>query len=415
MFAENRKSIEDPRNNATRLYCEPLYYQQDVVATISANTRAPINITSQGEKQVLPVEKWNSSFFEFQMNEGSLNQRNRGALPLSGWPDQLETVSTYPVSLSTGGPWISSMAGYAIGAAGRPLEELLDPEALKDAYQSAYRIIFARAMIEILDQEFRSTASISGRLDYLQEAVTLVPIFTYIVQGFLGFVSICSMILLVISWRRTWTLSSDPATIASVQSLVAENTALLEDFSKLERLHPVDFEQSLKTKKFKLESSGRYNMWVCAGISMEHLLIGHRIAESDSFDPAAENSHGLVRSSSSGFDPLQPVRPNEFRSYMILPFVLFLVVLAVGLGVLYHQSQPYGEWNFVYVASWLQGLIDLPVLTHDRNSKTFYKSGCSSDNRELHTHGTCDFDRARVGSCKSPALHAAASGRAPRR
>jgi hypothetical protein len=28
-------------------------------------------------------------------------------------------------------------------------------------------------------------------------------------------------------------------------------------------------------------------------------------------------------------------------------------VLAVGLGVLYHQSQPYGEWNFVYVASWL--------------------------------------------------------------
>jgi hypothetical protein len=273
MFAENRKSVEDPRNNVTRLYCEPLYYQQEVVATISAKTRAPINITSKAEKQVLPVEKWNSTFFEYQMNSGSLNQRNRGALPLSEWPDQLETVSTYPVSLATGGSWMTGMAGYAIGAAGRPLEELLDPEGLKDAYQSAYRIIFARSMAEILDQEFRSTESVSGQLDYLQGTVTLVPIFTYIVQGFLGFVSICSMVLLVISWRRTWTLSSDPATIASVQSLVAENTALLEDLGKLERLHPVDFEQSLKTKKFRLESNGHYNMWVYVGISMEHLLI----------------------------------------------------------------------------------------------------------------------------------------------
>jgi hypothetical protein len=273
MFAENRKSAEDPPNNATRLFCEPFYYQQEVVATVSAKTQAPINITSKGEKQLLPVEKWNSTFFENQMNAGALNQENRGALPLSKWPDSLETLSTYPVSLAPGHSDMTSMAGYMIGAADRPLEELLDPEALKDAYQAAYRIIFARSMTEILDQEFRSTESVSGHLDYLQGTVALVPVFTYIVQGFLGFVSICSMILLIISWRRTWTLSSDPATIASVQSLVAENTALLEDFSKLESLHPVDFEQILKTKKFRLESNGHHNMWVCAGISMEHLLI----------------------------------------------------------------------------------------------------------------------------------------------
>jgi hypothetical protein len=273
MFAENLKSAEDPPNNVTRLFCEPFYYQQEVVATISAKTRAPINITSKGEKQVLPVEKWNSTFFEYQMNSGSLNQGNRGALPLSTWPDQLETVSTYPVSLATGGSVMTGMAGYVIGAAGRPLEDLLDPEALKDAYQSAYRIIFARSMTEILDQDFRSTESVTGHLDYLQGSVTLVPIFTYVVQGFLGFVSICSIVLLVISWRRNWTLSSDPATIASVQALVAENTALLEDFSKLESLHPADFKQSLKTKKFRLESNGHHNMWVRAGISMEHLLI----------------------------------------------------------------------------------------------------------------------------------------------
>jgi hypothetical protein len=273
MFVENRKSAKDPRNNVTRLFCDPFYYQREVVATISAKTRAPINITSKGEKQVLPVEKWNTTFFEYQMNAGSLNPQNRGALPLSRWPDQLETMSTYPVSLTTRGSVMTGMAGYMIGAAGRPLEELLDPGALKDAYQSAYRIIFARSMTEILDQDFRSTESVSGHLDYIQGAVTLVPVFTYIVQGFLGFVSICSMILLVISWRRNWTLSSDPATIASVQSLVAENAALLEDFSKLERLHTVDFEQSLKTKKFMLESNGHHNMWVRTGTSMEHLLI----------------------------------------------------------------------------------------------------------------------------------------------
>jgi hypothetical protein len=260
MFTRNRKSARDPPSNVTRLFCDPFYYQQEVIATISAKTRAPINITYKGEKQILPVEKWNSTFFEYQMNTGSANGENRGALPQALWPDQLETLSTYPVSMSAGSTIMTGMAAYMIGAARRPLEELLDPEVLKDAYQSAYRIIFARSMIEILDQNFRSTESVSGNMDYNKGAVALVPVFTYIVQGFLGFVSICSMVLLVISMRRKWTLSSDPATIASVQSLVADNAALLEDFGKLERLHPVDFEQSLKTKKFRLESNGQHNM-----------------------------------------------------------------------------------------------------------------------------------------------------------
>jgi preprotein translocase subunit SecG len=39
---------------------------------------------------------------------------------------------------------------------------------------------------------------------------------------------------------------------------------------------------------------------------------------------------------------VKPVRPKEFRSFMILPFVLLQVVLAIVLGVLLHKSQPVG-------------------------------------------------------------------------
>jgi hypothetical protein len=252
-FTRNKQRAEDPPNPVTRLYCTPFYYEQQVMATIDAKTRAPINYTSMGVKRPLPAEKWNSTFFEPQMNTGRVNEFNRANMPLSVWPDQLETISSYPVSLSNYGTILQPMAGYIIGVSRRPVHELLDPHALADAYQSVYRIVFARSMTFILDQNFNSTTRSSGRYDYTAAAVIVVPVFTYIVEGLLGFVSICGIVLFVISLTRKWSLLSDPATIAGVQSLVADNTALLRDFSTLGRASTEEIATSLKDKKFKLE------------------------------------------------------------------------------------------------------------------------------------------------------------------
>lgn len=165
-----------------------------------------------------------------------------------------------PISLGSHGAILMGMAGFITGASNYSVEELLDPEALRAAYEATYRIIFARSMVEILDQDFTNTQVINGSTSYVMAAVVVVPVFTYIVQGLLGFISLCSIALAIISIRRKWSLHSDPATIASVMALVSDNPALLHDFAKLDRASMEDFERSLKDKKFQLEYSERGNV-----------------------------------------------------------------------------------------------------------------------------------------------------------
>jgi hypothetical protein len=261
-FTRNKKSTNDSPQNVTRLYCTPFYYQQEVTATLDASTRRPLNVTTKGDKTPLPAEKWNTTFFEYQMNGGRNNEQPRDSLPLDYWPDQLETVSNLPLSLGAQGTVLSGMAGFSIGATNHSLEELLDPEALRSAYEATYRIIFARSMVEILDQDFTASVARNGSLEYMMAAVVVVPVFTYVVQGLLGFISLCSMALLVISLQRKWSLHSDPATIASVMALVSDNPALLDDFAKLDRITMEEFKASLNDKRFQLEFSERGNLLV---------------------------------------------------------------------------------------------------------------------------------------------------------
>ncbi|EFQ84872.1 hypothetical protein PTT_20366 [Pyrenophora teres f. teres 0-1] len=326
LFTRNKKSINDPLQDVTRLYCTPFYYQQEVTATVDASTQSPLDIKRVGDKVPLPAEKWNSSYFEYQMNTGRNNEQPRGALPLRYWPDQLESVSVLPLSLGAQGTPLNQMAGFAVGATNHSLQELLDPEALRNAYEATYRIIFARSMAQILDQSFTDAKITNGSTTYMVGAVVVVPVFTYVVEGLLGFISLCSIALLIISLRREWSLRSDPATIASVMALVSDNPALLEDFAALDRINMEGFESHIKGKKFLLEYSER----------------GNTITEADSFDPLDTNTHGMVRTDSDDSLHPKPVRPREFRSFMVLPFVTLLLGLAIALGVLLLKSQPHG-------------------------------------------------------------------------
>lgn len=189
LFTRNKKSVNDPPQNVTRLYCTPSYYQQEVTATIDASTQSPLHIDIIGNKVPLPANKWNSTFFEYQMNTGRNNEQPRGALPINYWPDQLELVSALPLSLGAQGTPLNEMAGFSVGATNHSLEELLDPEALRSAYEATYRIIFARSMAQILDQSFTDAKTINGSTAYKIGAVVVVPVFTYIVEGLLGFIS----------------------------------------------------------------------------------------------------------------------------------------------------------------------------------------------------------------------------------
>ena len=251
-MSRNKQRKEDSPETVTRLLCEPFYYMQNVTAKIDAQTKRPLSVTPTSEKQPLPSDVWDSAFFEYSMNQGSQKQQPRGSLPLGYFPDQLERLSTTQLSLGVGGAIVPNMVGLAVGASNRSLIDLLAPEVLKASYESVYRLILARSMTEILDQDFHGTQDMGGEVDYETSVITLVPAFVYVVEGLLGVVSLCSIALLVISLKRKWSLHSDPATICTVMSLVAGNPSLLEEFGRLDCATMEDFEAHLKEKRFKI-------------------------------------------------------------------------------------------------------------------------------------------------------------------
>ncbi|KAF2745023.1 hypothetical protein M011DRAFT_470037 [Sporormia fimetaria CBS 119925] len=344
-FTRNKKDPNDPPQNGTYLFCRSHYYSQEVVAEIDARTKAPLRVNRTGSKQPLPEDMWDSHFYGhffhsgegppmFSMAEGDI----RGGLPATSMPSSRSRLEHMPLTvpddiddpnrdLTAGSPGTSGlkMVGYAIGAANRPLPELLDPQVLRSSYEAAYRILFGRSMVEILDRRFTETTEVSATVRFKTDAVVLVPVFVYIAEGLLAVVSVCAMALVWISLKRKWNLRSDPATIAEIMSLVADSTDLLEEFSHLDVLRMEELERFWNEKHFRLSNDIQKTT-----ITSEH-------------NTDAGEFHGHIFLIDPDIPRIpKPVRPLEFRAFIVLSFSALLFAILVTLTILWVKTQPHG-------------------------------------------------------------------------
>ena len=112
-------------------------------------------------------------------------------------------------------------------------------------------------MTDILETDFSSDRSeVMGIRKIQTEAVTLEPIFVYIVEVFLGFVSFAAISLLYMerSDRRRRMLQTDPVAIAAVMSITANSAPLLSAFGDLDTCSKDYLDQKLSNARFKLEN-----------------------------------------------------------------------------------------------------------------------------------------------------------------
>lgn len=244
----------DPPQDVTAVYCQPRYYQQEVTATVDMISKLPQRYVLTGDKQPLPWDVFNTTNFEALLNSGSLGNEVRGeVLPAKHIPTYLELVAGTNLSLSNaGGGILQPMVGLALGAGSQTMANYLDWKELSKAYADAYRVLFARAMVDVLGTNFRSSQPTAGKQQIITEAVVVEPLFVYIVEGFLGVVSICTMALLVLSLFRRRNLRTDPSTIASLMTIVAENQLLLSDLAGLDCCTVEDMRTVLEQKRYKL-------------------------------------------------------------------------------------------------------------------------------------------------------------------
>lgn len=234
--------------NVTNLYCRSTYNVQEVRATIRLPDNKVLGYTPLSEAEPLPSSFFNTTNFEASMSMGHELLRVRKDFPTSNWPSQTAFLTTFPLDMRH----LSVMAPFAIGASQLPLENYLDSTNLARSYQSAYRLLFARQMVDALPRAMRTESGSMGQWDYQTQSVILVPAFTYIVEALLLTSVILATIILHSSRTRVSRLHSDPATIACVMSLAADDVSLLEKLRLMDQASEQELEFSLRNRRFRL-------------------------------------------------------------------------------------------------------------------------------------------------------------------
>lgn len=326
-FTRTKKRDQDPPNNVTAIFCEPNYYQQRVNATVDRVSKTPLKVTVLEDKQLLSRDIFNATHWEAQITTGSSSQEIRGkSLPMSAVPDYVEYMTMTNLSILTGpsgGGLVQRLVGLSLAVSALPLEDYLDWKVLSKSYADAYRLIFSRTMVDILGDSFASSEISTGIQQYTTEAVVLEPVFVYIVEGLLGAISLATIMLLYLSTTRTRNLYTDPSTIASVMSLVADSEQLLVDFSSIDCCAASELKTVLARKRFRLVHDG------------QRTCIDEVVSD-------VQQSTALHRCQNTTREIAKPVRPNELRLWTAVPFVSLFIALSSALAVIFVKAQTNG-------------------------------------------------------------------------
>lgn len=331
-------SAEEQRKNAitTTLFCRSNYYVEEVEATIRLPSNEVIGYQSAGLPEPLASDIFNTSNFEASMNLGHERFLVRKDFPTSNWPSQAAFL--IDTSLNLG--YLPPMAPFAIGATQLPFEEYLDPKKLARSYQSAYRLLFARQMVSVLSRDLDAESRSAGNWTYTTQSVILVPAFTYVVEALLGASILFAALILYFSKTRISKLHSDPATIAAVMSLSADDAGLLAKLKPMDQVTENELELFIRNRRFRLtpvsssDHSHRIQLLDLRGDESvdtfnDELLASNRQQTMQSLRDSDQSKAGLVRG----------LQPTEFKVKMGLAFLAFQVIMFAVIAGLFFKIQ----------------------------------------------------------------------------
>jgi hypothetical protein len=221
-FTRNKQNERDPETKITAIFCKPSYYEQDVEATINAMTGQPLHVVLQGTKRHISADILNATVFEDTLASGECQILTREAvLPMNRIPQCLEYLYNSDLTPSVfAAPPIMTIV---MSESRDRFQELLDPQKLGKAYELVYQLFFARAMNDILKPNFSVPGSVTtGLRGTKMEAVVLEPIFVYLVEAFLGLVSLAMLTLMYMGYfaRKNGRLVNDPGKRTLYHSII---------------------------------------------------------------------------------------------------------------------------------------------------------------------------------------------------
>jgi hypothetical protein len=203
-----RDEYAESYKNITAVACVPYYYERQIEATLDAKAKTPIEVKPLGPKTPLAERMFNVSTFEGTLMSGFGDMYNRSdGLPDMKIPRYLSSL--YSSDLTPFQDWgvselgLHPLAAMVFATSDRKLEDFLDSRVLAEEFEVAYRLLFAHAMNSILQPNFSEATNTTAGTRYQRlEAIMLQPVFTYIIEALLAFVSLSMGALLSFSVAR---------------------------------------------------------------------------------------------------------------------------------------------------------------------------------------------------------------------
>ncbi|WPH03912.1 Hypothetical protein R9X50_00679500 [Acrodontium crateriforme] len=318
---ESTGGPEDGQANATSLFCQPFYYQQQVMATIQAPLNAVVNVTTVGRKTPLVSDIFNISTFEWAMSSGQEEFPSRNIFPKIGFPDQKTQLQNMPLNLN----YLPKMAPFAIASYKRAPEEYMTSETLRLSYQAAYRLLFARQMVDILSSRLDYETQHAGQQSYVTQAVVIVPGFAHATAGLLCMAALLVSILLILITQRSNLLESDPCTIGALMDLtIDEQSTTTTSLLKLEGKDPQSLRHALRGARFRLLGSSR-------SLDQSSTTCIHLLEKAEDTETIDEETPVTYRNKSG-------IRPTGLRWFVGASFTVIQAAAIIAFATLYVQT-----------------------------------------------------------------------------
>jgi len=319
----NRQSSDNPPPPITGLFCETTYHQQEVLVTIRRADGKVLESVNIGPRAIIPSELFNTSTFEEQISNARQLHRIRGPLPTTSWPDQRPQLVNLPITMIGSLPEMSNIFGLAVGAYPRKFEDYMNAETLAASFQAAHRLLFARAMVDVLAADYEHSTIMNGTRIYETEAVRVVQHFAYAVQAILGIVTLMAITLLAVTWSRIINLRADPDSLSALMFLVKGQPSILDHFSQHDQSSWALLQSATSKSTFALERP-----LGCHGGTLK--------LEKSSLEADILARHHIED------DKPDFQYPFEFSMIMGCMFVLALALTLAGISYVYQTSRANG-------------------------------------------------------------------------
>ena len=296
------------------IYCLPRYSYADVDITVDATNLGITRFSFIGEPKPLTAEDGiiDIDIFEEYLGAGGSNDPADARIFSTSAPATQVRYEDWNLWSPTG------QIGYAIGLENKTFDDFRDPKIFGDAMNKTHKLLFNYA-VSSLFKYGDQPQHVNGTRVIRKEGVVVVTVVAHLLAGFLSVVAVCLAAVFFLSYHRRNNLRSDPDSLATKMSLVAQSPQLLRDFEGTENCP--DIRGCIQRRRYKLWGGEE-----C-----------HRLDIVDDLEVTSGDSHDSSTKPHDG----RGVRPSELSAGVGLFTTVLNAVLLVLLAVLFWSSQKY--------------------------------------------------------------------------